>query len=313
MKSFIKSNFKRFNQRIRTISNSRYISNYFKFFYCAVRHGCSPDDYFRYEFYKKNDSERKKFITYGRSKRIIKKYNDSKYTDIFENKCKFNTKFKDFIYREWIDIGKCSFDEFNEFLFNHKEVIIKPVDEGSGRGVLKVKYTNKQDSKQLYKMHNSMIMESVINQHELMNKLNPSSVNTIRVVTFNNCDEINIIASSIRLGIGNSVVDNLHSGGICASVDKYTGKVSTYGINQNLERFIIHPTTNEEILGFTVPKWDLIIKTVVEAAKIVPQVKYVGWDIVILEEGIELLEANHDPAHDLIQMIDQVGKYDYFR
>ena len=40
------------------------------------RFGCSPDDYFRYEFYRKSNFEKNKFITYRTSKRIIKKYND---------------------------------------------------------------------------------------------------------------------------------------------------------------------------------------------------------------------------------------------
>lgn len=100
-----------------------------------LRFGCSPDDYFRYEFYRKSNYERDKFITYRRSKKIISKYNNPERTDIFSNKIKFNTYFHDFIRREWIDINNSSEAQLDAFCKKHGRLIVKPIGGGQGRGI----------------------------------------------------------------------------------------------------------------------------------------------------------------------------------
>ena len=45
-----------------------------------------------------------------------------------------------------------------------------------------------------------------------------------------------------------------------------------------------------------------IIDMCLEAAREVPQVRYVGWDVAITENGPTFIEANQHPGHDILQM-----------
>ena len=309
-KNFLAENIGRFNERVKTHSDRNYFYSWSSFICNAVRYGCSPDDYFRYEFQKKSHSEKNKFITYRRSKKLIKTYNNSNDVSKVLDKITFNKTFSKFIKRKWLDINNCTYEDFVKFIYEHQSVIIKPVSAGSGVGIWKYAYNGNDDLQNVFKKVKGSLVEQVIKQHEILSKLNPSSINTVRVMTVNDGDRVHVIACSLRTGLGDSVVDNLHAGGGAASIDVKTGIVYTPAINAKLEKYLIHPSTGEKFIGLTIPNWDAVIKNVKEAASTVPDLRYLGWDVAVLDEGVELIEANHDPAHDLIQMIDQVGKYD---
>jgi len=55
-----------------------------------------------------------------------------------------------------------------------------------------------------------------------------------------------------------------------------------------------------------------LLETVKKAALLVPDLKYLGWDFAILENGVEFIEANHDPGH-IGQAVEQTGTYHIFR
>ena len=48
--------------------------------------------------------------------------------------------------------------------------------------------------------------------------------------------------------------------------------------------------------------WDDVVNLVVEAAKVVPQIRYVGWDVAISNKyGPLLIEGNSYPGQDVTQ------------
>ena len=71
--------------------------------------------------------------------------------------------------------------------------------------------------------------------------------------------------------------------------------VCSTGIDKNGNRYVVHPDVGVPIIGFVVPMWDEICNTVLAAAKIVPEVRFIGWDVavtkdakvVLIEETIE--------------------------
>ena len=75
------------------------------------------------------------------------------------------------------------------------------------------------------------------------------------------------------------------------------------------QKYIYHPFTNQKLVGFQIPLWDNVKATVLEAANLIPEVGYIGWDVAILECSVALIEGNHDPGHDVVQMIAQTGLY----
>ena len=296
----------RFNSNAQKFS-VRGIRIYLSEIYCFIRYGCSPDDYFRYQFYRKSSYERNKFITYRRSQRIINQYNDKSYIKCFGDKALFNTTFREYIAREWIDVKKCSPDEFRNFVITHDEVLMKPTKGGQGKGIFKLTASGLLDFE--IEEHRDFIAEEVIKQHSQLAKLNPTSVNTVRVLTFKG----KVIACALRIGGKGAVVDNLHSNGVCAHLNIETGMIDSACINNQLEYFLVHPDTGVQLVGYRVPRWDDVIATAETAATVVPQVQYVGWDIAVTEDGTALIEGNHDPGHDVVQMIAQTGLYKEIR
>lgn len=271
--------------------------------YCFIRHGCSPDDYFRYEFYKKSDYERDRFITYRRSQRLIKQYNNPGFIKYFQEKRLFNEKFAGFLNRDWIDCSKASREEFENFIHCHGCVLMKPLWGGQGKGIYKL---SESDLKTFDIENNrDFLAEQIIVQHPKMASLNSSSVNSVRVLTFKG----QVIACALRIGGHGSIVDNLHSNGVCAHLDLKTGIIDSLCINNRLEKFLFHPGSHLQLVGFQVPNWEKVIQTAKAAALVVPQVQYVGWDIAVTETGTALIEGNHDPGHDVVQMIAQTGLY----
>lgn len=280
---------------------AQYIRIWASEIYCFCRFGCSPDDYFRYEFYKKSNYERAKFITYRKSQFLIKKYNAPKYREVLQDKVSFNKFFDDYIKRDWISLKDATQEDFAQFIKKHGEILVKPLKGGQGIGIHKVSVDDVAKVK--IQEYRDFIAEEILSQHTAMKTLNPSSVNTVRVLTFDG----EPIAAAIRIGVGSSIVDNLHSEGICGHIDLNTGIIDAKCINNRYEKFILHPTTGEKLVGFKIPYWAKVLETVRNAASKLPQEKYIGWDVAVLEQDVALIEGNHDPGHDVVQMIAQTG------
>lgn len=141
-----------------------------------------------------------------------------------------------------------------------------------------------------------MIVEEIIVQAEEMAKFHPESVNTIRFVTFYHNEIINKICAIIRIGRGGSIVDNACAGGIYAPIDLETGIVETAGTDFNLNKYIHHPYTIAQILGAQIPKWKELNELVKEIVKVVPQMKQVGWDFALTDNGWVMVEGNGRPG-----------------
>jgi hypothetical protein len=288
------------------------------FFLSFFLYGSSITDYFQYEFYKKKHIERKTFITFRKYRWIQKICNKSETCSIFLDKSKFNIMFKEFIGREWINLGSCSYVDFETFSQRHQVCIVKPVDGVCGRGIHKLKFTNNTILKEEFSKlkTKNVILEEKIVQIDALAEFNPESVNTIRITTIYaaSIDKVVIMNAVFRIGNGLSVVDNFASGGIIANIDIETGIINTVGTDKKRNRFILHPVTKKQIVGFVIPRWGDIIDTVVRAARIVPTVQYAGWDVTIKDnEEIIFLEANNNADHNVQQFSEQRGRWPIYK
>ncbi len=310
---FLQENIQRFNRNIKKHAGGRFIYCWFTLIWCALRFGSSFDDYFRYEFYKKNDFERNKFITYYRSRKLISNYNDSNYTKYFHDKGLFYSYFNKYIKRDWIDLRDCNKNDFEKFIAKHKNFIVKPATGSKGEGIVEYSYNATNSIESVLKKYPNHVAEEKIAQHDLMKSFNPSSVNTIRIMTFLKGEDVIILGCNFRCGSDISFTDSFSAGGMVGSIDITSGLVFVPCINKEYERFLYHPSSNAQLIGFKIPHWDAVVSKIESAAKLIPQVRYLGWDMAIVKDGVEIIEANHDPAHRTIQMADLVGKYDILK
>ncbi|MCK9265919.1 hypothetical protein M0P98_03420 [bacterium] len=299
----------KFNKKEKVFGKGLCFYFWYDLIWSISRFGCTPDEYLRFEFYKKSHSERDKFLTARRVDGIVKNFNTKNHTGEYFDKGEIYKIFSEFISRKWLDTRKSGYEEFRRFIIQEKEVFFKPSIGAEGVNISKYSYKEGDDLKGIYTQIKGFLIEEVIKQNKVMELLHPSSVNTIRVVAFLSKGEVEIIGCYVRMGISNLSVDNISLGGMVAAVDIKTGVVYTPGITKNLEKYLIHPLTGVQIIGFKIPNWENVIKTVKKAHLLMSNCRYLGWDIAILGEGVELVEVNWRSGISF-QMTNQRGLYE---
>lgn len=285
--------------------------------FSIVIYGVGITDYFQYQFYKRRHLDRKDFIVYRKRMWLVRNFNDQEGRLIFDNKARFNSIFNDYLHRRWLNLSSCTFEEFKDFTAEEGKFMVKPLQGSHGIGIRIEDINDYFDLEALFLdlKADQCILEGLIEQDEDLAEFNPSSVNTLRVVSLlGNKGKVNLMTANLRVGHGNKYADNFHHEGIAALIDLDTGLVVTTGIDKNLKRYIFHPVSGKQIVGFKVPFWGKVKETVRQAAQVVPTVRYVGWDIAIGKQGeIILVEGNAAADPDLSQMPDQIGKWPLFK
>lgn len=270
-------------------------------------------DYVQYRFYRKKRIERNQFITHGRLLKIIKICNDPRSRPFFDQKPLFNQEFKDYLGRDWLNTKDCCKETFISFCKRNSKLFCKSPDGMFGKGIDIVHSVDISDWDLFYDTckRNKFLLEEVLDQDDELAAFNRSAVNTLRVVTLVCADDsVRIMAAVLRLSRKGRFADNFHHEGIASLVDIETGIVNTVGIDRKWNRYTVHPDSKKPIVGFQIPKWEEIIDTVKKAARVHPEVRYVGWDVTIKSSGeIVLIEGNPGADPDVTQIEDQIGKW----
>ncbi len=146
------------------------------------------------------------------------------------------------------------------------------------------------------------LFQKVVKQHQKLDKLNPSCLNTIRLDTFiDQHGNVEIMSGYIRMSYSNSHVDNISSGGLFVGVHLNNGQLKKFGyktIRCGVDLLTAHPITNIIFNHFTIPFFEEAKDLVIKAASLMPGLRSVGWDIAISELGPVLIEGNSNYAAD---------------
>lgn len=283
--------------------------------YCRFVYGSPVAQYIGFELYKMNRHERTQYITDGRTKRILQKLNAAPCEEelTFDEKPRFNRLYAKYINREWLYAPDATDEEIAAMLRRHDAVIVKPSNLTKGEGVRKLSTADALERLDEFVRNartEKTLIEEVIVQHPEMREINPTSVNTIRVSTVRDPQgTVLIFGASLRGGGAGSVVDNLHAGGAQYPIDVETGLIIRGGVTfDGKKNLYFHPTTHKKMIGMQIPHWDQVVSTILEAAKLPKQLRYIGWDVAITEDGCELIEANCSQGCNGMQQ-DGVGKY----
>lgn len=270
---------------------------------CAARYNAGYIDYKITEMYRLSDAQRATQITRGISNDIVARMNDKKFWHFFDNKTEFNTLFAAQVKRGWLNLLEASEEQFASFLEGRGDIICKPIDGSSGQGILKCTPEEYGDPKALYARLREAgigIVEDKVIQHPDIAALCPTSVNTIRVATLLGDKKEGIVYAYIRIGNG-KVMDNVDCGGMAAPVDIETGVIAGVGANKAGETYEIHPMTGKRIPGTQIPYWEDVKRMCLDAMHVVPQVRFVAWDVAITADGPVFIEGNSFPSHAIPQ------------
>ena len=262
---------------------------------CGAKYNAGPLDYMQCQMYNIPEESRGDVITAGVNNAFVIACNDPAYFHFFSSKVDFNHKFADFLGRDWLHFTEdTSKDEYLKFISGKDSFILKPVDGTGGEGVIKLDATEENFDK--VKELSPCIIEEVIVQCKELNDLNPSSVNTIRIITILKDGVPQIPIAYLRMGNG-GIVDNFCSGGMLTPIDLETGKLRYDAADQFNNVYPIHPATGVTIAGYQIPRFDEVKEFVKKAALVVPEMRYVGWDVAVKDDGVCLIEGNEYPGH----------------
>lgn len=274
--------------------------------WCGYRYTAGFSDYYIFHFEKLSAAERATYLVRGRNAEYVRRMNPKASWDKFEIKTDFNRTFSDYLKRDWVDLQTDSFEAFDALVKKHPMVVAKLVDEMGGKGLECLRLADFESSRTMYDhcMDNKQyLVEEFVSQHPGIAALHPQSLNTLRMVTFQRNGRSVLVYSVIRIGRGESTVDNTSSGGMSVLVDIDTGRLLTPGVDKKDHVYTEHPDTGITLQGYQLPCFEAAKAMVLEAAKVVPEMGYIGWDVSVNDRGEPLLiEGNAYAGHILSQL-----------
>lgn len=184
---------------------------------------------------------------------------------------------------------------FDKLIQNHKVIFIKSAERFGGKGVFMLNKTSAFNPDKIDLKEDYLIEKGLI-QHDALNKINPSCINTLRVISLNRNGEIKIPSCIFRMGVNESHNDNVSTGGIFIDYDIEINKLNKIAINKWGRSFYSHPDTHFTFNDQSLPYPNKVISLVTKAAEIFPDRVVIGWDVAYTAEGPVIIEGNTVPC-----------------
>jgi hypothetical protein len=215
----------------------------------------------------------------------------------------------------------CSASDLKNYILRNKPktIVVKPVGGWQGKGILIIKQIDylgdekiqfstvggkgfdldflviHMEKYQFHKKNPGVLLEEKLEQHSFFEELNPFTMNHMRVVTLLDYkDKPKLYLAGLRLGRKGRETANWEQGGLSISIDPDTGELGNglqkpkYG-NQWVER---HPDSGVLFKGMSIPMWHDIKLLCEQIARLTPDLRMVGWDVVLTPNGPVVIEGN---------------------
>ena len=263
-------------------------------------------DYRFYDFYKTVKKEDERLCDYMTDvfyeAFIDEYYTDPQHTRAFDDKNLYDVYFHDVLQPKTIfrKVRDCYLDE-NYRIITQEDAIEKAL--GTEEVILKVgKYScagkgvmfwskarnDKQEIIDFCKNSPNVNCQEVIKQHAELSRLNPSSVNTVRVLTLFFESQVHVLSSVLRMGVNGSRVDNASSGGIVSGIQE-NGQLKGIAFDTSGNRYLKHPQgTNFETV--TIPNYSKCVDLAKSLAmRFSSMSRLISWDFAVDESSEPVL------------------------
>lgn len=294
------------SRKAREFSGRNRLRLFASLLYWFYRYGFDFNDYCTFRFWNLSSAEKKSYISLRRNDILRYRLSTPRAYEIFLNKVEFNKIFKEYIHRDWREVipGKTTFEEIITFLEKHSSAILKPISDFGGHGIMTIKKTsfNKEAYGKL-PLNERFILEECIENSDSLKAIAPGSLNTIRIVTLIDKEsQLHIPACVLRMGNGIAATDNYHDGGMACAIEPCTGRLKERAYGMDCAEYVTHPFSGIRFDGFKIDQFDECLLTAKKIARVIPEARYVGWDLAITPSGIEILEGNIPPGEDITQI-----------
>ncbi|GAA3771276.1 hypothetical protein GCM10022240_24300 [Microbacterium kribbense] len=255
-------------------------------------------DYYEADFAALSRRERRTFMTSLIQHHIANRLNDADAAEVFADKRRFHRAFAGFTGREWLDLEETGPAELEQFAVRHPVLIAKEPISREGHGVFRYRADEVTDWAAFHAelvAKGQLLVEEAIVQHPYLAEYCPGTVNTTRLVSYFDGTDVHIVSRVQKFGRG-AVSDQFSWGGFFTMLDRDGRAVGQGHSGKNNTFYPTHPDSGKSIVDFRVPRWDEAVALIDRAARIVPEVPYVGWDIAMTAEGPVLIEGNWIPG-----------------
>ena len=276
---------------------------------CMKKFDAGYYDYQIFQWYNLKDWQKDTYLTRFRSKKFIMLMNDQAYSHCFDNKVEFNELFKDFIGREFLDVENASKEDVVKYFNGRDKIFCKMLDLACGKGAELIHTKDFKDGEAFYdyvKFKGFGTLEDVIENHPDLAEMYPCAANCMRMITAIDDDGVpHLIYCVQKFGNEGRIVDNY---GLHGPIDLETGEFlfqAHPGETTSDILYDTHPYTGKPLIGFKTPFFAEAKEMILKAALVVPQIRYVGWDVAITPNGPAIIEGNDYCAHDFWQLPGQ--------
>ena len=200
-------------------------------------------------------------------------------------------------------------DDAIESLFNLGKAVIKPTFcSQNGNNVKYIELIDGVDSRSgqtlsvLFEQYGkNFVIQEAIRQHPALSALCPSSVNTMRVVTYRRGNDIVLIYAVMRMGKVGSEVDNTSAGGMACKI-LTNGRLNAFATCPKPAARFDHSETGVVFDGYEIPYFGDVFEQAKKMHLRLPYFVMVGWDFTINDQNeVVFIEMNtpfglHQPA-----------------
>ncbi len=170
------------------------------------------------------------------------------------------------------------------------QLIIKPsVGMGRSTGITFLNRGQGEEgiTKLIFEGNQNLVVQEIIQQHDDLSRIHPSSVNTIRSISLLFKGKVHLLSSILRMGIDGNQVDNLSAGGIMCGI-KENGQLKDIGYSLYGKPYNKHPQ-GFEFKGTTVPSYDRIKELIIREQEKFAHFRLIYWDIAVGKDGEPIL------------------------
>jgi hypothetical protein len=205
-----------------------------------------------------------------------------------------------------------------------KSCIVKDVSESNGNSIKFISKLDDFDIEEIIqdsKNKKFLVSEWAI-QHDYAKNVFAQGSNSLRFVVYSPEGESSRITACVQKWSTrhSGIADNWNRGGLTTTVingvmldtmEDFT-RVGDRGGNGSTRepmyptiphRFSYHPESGKKIMGNSIPFWNEAVQMVLDSSEVLrKELPYIGWDVIITEDGPKIIEGNPWPGIQLIQV-----------
>lgn len=276
-------------------------------------------EYILLDFEHKTRAEIKEYLLTTKKKVLVTFINSRQVIKLFNAKEMGYELFRDFYKRDAMYFGHSlpKREAFYEFAQKHPEFICKPSNLSCGRGIEKICVTPNKSLDDYYNEIASKapaIIETFLYNDESIAAFHRNSLNIVRIVAFRlKNGDVKPMRAYFDMGVGGKEFTNVTTGTVTVQIDPQTGVTYGIGVEERINgRFEKHPDTGLDLAGFQMPRWDEALELVQKLMDVIPEAKYVGWDLALTPDGWVLVEGNGNADMFLYQLTSGKSIWDEF-